>query len=132
MDKFLSELVRYQSASITIQPASDGFNEYLEGKLQILVKGTNHTFVAEGKTIEAIVGRLECKYLCYGWASVAMPVVEVHGGVAEVVSGNVAIADFDNLAHGKCPICSSDLEYPWDIEDGECPSCHYVWTKEDE
>ncbi len=127
----LTSLIVYQGASVAIRADDEGMIEVgVEGTLTITVAGTEHVLTAQRMTVADVLRALETKYLHHDWTTA--PVVEVRGGVAEVASGDAVSIDFDNLASGRCPACNGDLEYPWDIENGECPSCHYVWTKEDE
>lgn len=142
MDKFLSELIKYQSASVTIRSYRDYNNiAGLEGELSIVVKGETHTFTARRNSLKWMMDALGRAFTGHNWAEADVPIVEVHGGVAEVVSGNATVVDFDDslsrsimeiaLYHNSCPFCDGELGDTGHA-DRKCPICRRSWTEEDE
>ena len=126
----LTSLIVYQGASVAMCVGTGIANAYVGGTLTITVAGAVHVLTVQRMTVADVLGALEAEYLHHDWTTA--PVVEVHSGCAEAISRDIAAAKRNSLAKGICPACGSDLEYPWDIEDRFCPSCHYAWTKEDE
>ena len=135
MDRFLSRLIRHQQASLTVRPYE---GHSLEGELSIVVAGSVHTFTKQRGNIGEVVAALEDAFVGYDWAS-GVPVVEVHSGVAEVVSGDATIVDFDvpedilqvdfdRLEKGYCPDCNVKLGMH-ERSRNQCPVCHWSWPE---
>ena len=121
----LSELLLYQDASLSIAPSQD--RVYLVGTLTINVKGTTHTFKVGRFTVSDVLKSLTHQFLQYRWSQDEERVVDVRGGVAEVVQGDVTILNWDALDDSCCPRCLEEL-----AGSRTCLNCGFEWTEEDE